>query len=55
MSDQDLQDQPAHLQKVPSLGCEGEVLGHEVTFEAEDDHGVQHVHGTRGLLPKPIV
>jgi hypothetical protein len=36
MSDQDLQDQPAHLQKVPSFGCEGEVLGHEVTFEAED-------------------
>ncbi|CAK9190454.1 unnamed protein product [Sphagnum troendelagicum] len=36
MSDQDLQDQPAHLPKVPSFGCEGEVLGHEVTFEAED-------------------
>jgi hypothetical protein len=36
MSDQDLQDQPAHLQKVPSFRCEGEVLGHEVTFEAED-------------------
>ncbi|CAM6020486.1 unnamed protein product [Sphagnum balticum] len=36
MSDQDLQDQPAHLQKVPSFVCEGEVLGHEVTFEAED-------------------
>ncbi|CAM6028811.1 unnamed protein product [Sphagnum balticum] len=34
--DQDLQDQPAHLQKVPSFGCEGEVVGHEVTFEAED-------------------
>lgn len=36
MSDQDLRDQPAHLQKVPSFRCEGEVLGHEVTFEAED-------------------
>jgi hypothetical protein len=36
MSDQDLQDQLANLQKVTNFACEGEVMGHEVTFEAED-------------------